>query len=600
MKTIDFRRSFLPLLTGAYFLMLFSPLPAQADAASKSGEISWFFLVVGLLGGLSLFLFGMDKMSDALKNVAGEKMKDILAVLSSNRIMGLITGAIVTAVIQSSSVTTVMLVGFVTAGLMSLSQTIGVILGADIGTTITAQIVAFKVTKYALLLLAIGFAMLFISKKEKIQQYGYMIMGLGMIFFGMGVMKDAMEPLRTYQPFIDLMANMSNPIFGVLIGAVFTALVQSSSASMGVVIVLAMQGLITLEAGIALALGANIGTCVTAGLATLGKPREAVRVAMCHVLFKIVGVTIMLPFIGPFAKFIVSISPTAAEGLTGLNAIAAVLPRQVANAHTIFNIGIAFLFLPFISQFARLVFWLVPDKPLPETDEIQPKYLNELLFHTPSLALDAARHEIKRMGKRVDVMNTAMMPAVMAGNKEALMAVRDMDEEVDILYKHIVNYLGQVSKLKLNDYQNHKMLKLMSTANDLEHIGDIIEVNMVNIGQDRLEKGIKISQETQKVMNTLHVVVSDALKAAVRAVVEEDQSFAKRVISMKVDINRLIEQANIHQAERLVSEDSGKFEAYSLEIEIIEKLKRIYYHAKHVAKSVLDMSEKDALVLEAA
>ncbi len=600
MKPIDFRHSFLPILMGVFFLMLFSPLPAQATTASESGEISWFFLVVGLLGGLSLFLFGMDKMSDALKNVAGEKMKDILAVLSSNRIMGLITGAIVTAVIQSSSVTTVMLVGFVSAGLMSLSQTIGVILGADIGTTITAQIVAFKVTKYALLLLSIGFAMLFISKKEKIQQYGYMIMGLGMIFFGMGVMKDAMEPLRTYQPFIDLMANMSNPIFGVLIGAVFTALVQSSSASMGVVIVLAMQGLINLEAGIALALGANIGTCVTAGLASLGKPREAVRVAMCHVLFKIVGVTIMLPFIGPFAKFIVSISPSAAESLTGLDAIAAVLPRQVANAHTIFNIGIAFVFLPFISQFARLVFWLVPDKPLPETDEIQPKYLNELLYHTPSLALDAARHEIKRMGKRVDVMNTAMMPAVMAGNKEALMAVRDMDEEVDILYKHIVNYLGQVSKLKLNDYQNQKMLKLMSTANDLEHIGDIIEVNMVNIGQERLEKGIKISQETQKVMNTLHVVVSDALKAAVRAVVEEDQGYAKRVISMKVDINQLIEQANIHQAERLVSEDSGKFEAYSLEVEIIEKLKRIYYHAKHVAKSVLEMSEKEALVFEAA
>ncbi|MCP4630886.1 MAG: Na/Pi cotransporter family protein, partial [bacterium] len=300
---------------GLFFLMLLSPLPAQAGTASESKEISWFFLVVGLLGGLSLFLYGMDKMSDALKNVAGEKMKDILSVLSNNRIMGLITGAIVTAVIQSSSVTTVMLVGFVTAGLMSLSQTIGVILGADIGTTITAQIVAFKVTKYALLLVAIGFAMLFTSKKEKIQQYGYMTMGLGMIFFGMGVMSDAMEPLRTYQPFIDLMANMSNPILGILVAAVFTALVQSSSASMGVVIVLAMQGLITLEAGIALALGANIGTCVTAGLASLGKPREAVRVAVCHVLFKIIGVLIMLPLIGPFAKFIVTISPSAPEGL---------------------------------------------------------------------------------------------------------------------------------------------------------------------------------------------------------------------------------------------------------------------------------------------
>ena len=199
--------------------MLILLLPARADAASKSEEISWFFLVVGLLGGLSLFLYGMERMSDALKNVAGEKMKDILAMLSSNRIMGMITGAVVTAVIQSSSVTTVMLVGFVTAGLMSLSQSIGVILGADIGTTITAQIVAFKVTKYALLLVAVGFGMLFISKKEKIQQYGYMVMGLGMIFFGMGVMSDAMHPLRTYQPFIDLMAGMSNPILGILVGA---------------------------------------------------------------------------------------------------------------------------------------------------------------------------------------------------------------------------------------------------------------------------------------------------------------------------------------------------------------------------------------------
>ena len=285
-------------------------------------------------------------MSDALKNVAGEKMKDILAMLSNNRFMGLITGARVTAVIQSSSVTTVMLVGFVSANLMSLSQTIGVILGADIGTTITAQIVAFKVTKYALLFLAIGFAMLFISKKEKIQQYGYMVMGLGMIFFGMGVMSEAMNPLRTYQPFIDLMASMSNPILGILVATIFTALVQSSSATMGVVIVLAMQGLITLEAGIALALGANIGTCVTAGLASIGKPREAVRVAASHVLFKVLGVLIMLPLIGPFAKFIVYISPLPPEGVTGIDAVASVLPRQVANAHTLFNVGIAVFFLP--------------------------------------------------------------------------------------------------------------------------------------------------------------------------------------------------------------------------------------------------------------
>ncbi|MGD8713040.1 MAG: Na/Pi cotransporter family protein [Desulfobacterales bacterium] len=599
MKSIDSRRTLLLGFLGLFFLMLLSPMPAQAGAASESKEISWFFLVVGLLGGLSLFLYGMEKMSAALKNVAGEKMKDILGMLSNNRFMGMVTGAIVTAVIQSSSVTTVMLVGFVTAGLMSLSQTIGVIMGSNIGTTITAQIVAFKVTKYALLLVAIGFGMLFSSKKEKIQQYGYMIMGLGMIFFGMGVMSDAMKPLRTYQPFLDLMTQMSNPVLGILVAALFTALIQSSSATTGVIIVLAMQGLISLKAGIALSFGANIGTCVTAFLASIGKPREALRVSIVHVLFNVVGVLIFLPFIGPFARFVVSISPSPAEGLTGLQAAASVLPRQVANAHTIFNATCGLVFLPFVTFFARIVFRLVPDKPLPEVEEIQPKYISDMLLHTPSLALEAARHEIKRMGKRVDLMNTAMMPAVLTGNKEALQAVREMDEEVDVLYKHIVNYLAEVSKLQLNEYQTQKMMKLMGAVNDLEQMGDVIEVSLVDLGEKRVKKGLKISDATQKVINTVHVVVSDALKAAVRAVVEEDEDFATRVISMKSDINHLVDRAELHQTKRLVCEDSGKFEAYSVEVDIIEKLKRIYYYAKRMAKTVVEIEEEKA-VMEAA
>jgi len=484
-----------------------------------------------------------------------------------------------------------MLVGFVTANLMSLSQTIGVILGADIGTTITAQIVAFKVTKYALLLLAVGFAMLFVSKKEKIQQYGYMIMGLGMIFFGMGVMSEAMAPLRTFQPFIDLMANMSNPLLGILVATIFTALVQSSSATMGVVIVLAMQGLITLEAGIALALGANVGTCVTAGLASIGKPREAVRVAASHVLFKVLGVILMLPLIGPFAEFVVYISPNPAEGASGIDAISSVLPRQVANAHTLFNVGIAVFFLPFISQFARLIYKLVPDKPIEIEKEIQPKYLSDMLFHTPSLALDAARHEVKRMGKRVDLMSSAMMPAVLTGDKESLLAIREMYQEVDVLHKHIVTYLAKASQLQLNEHQTLKLTNIMAAVNDLDHIGDLIEVNMVELGLKRINIGFKISEPTQKVVKTLHVVVSDALKAALRAVVEEDKDYAVRVISMKEDITELLKHAQLHQTERLVASDSGKFEAYSVELDIIEKLKRIYYHSKRVAKSVIELEE---------
>jgi phosphate:Na+ symporter len=396
------------------------------------------------------------------------------------------------------------------------------------------------------------------------------------------------------------MTQMSNPVWGILVAALFTALIQSSSATTGVIIVLAMQGLITLPAGIALSFGANIGTCVTALLASIGKPRDALRVSIVHVLFNVVGVLIFLPFISPFAKLVVSISPSAPEGLTGLQAAAAVLPRQVANAHTIFNATCAIIFLPLVTYFARIVYRLVPDKPLPEIEEIQPKYLSEMLLHTPSLALDAARHEIKRMGKRVDLMHTAMLPAVLTGNRESLQAVRDMDEEVDVLYKHIVNYLAEVSKLQLNEYQTQKMVKLMGAVNDLEHIGDVIEVNLVDLGEQRIKQGFKISGATQKVITTVHVVVSDALKAAVRAVVEEDKDFAMRATSMKTDLNRLVEQAELHQAQRLVSEDSGKFEAYSVEVDIIEKFKRIYYHAKRIAKTVVEIEEEKEAVAEAA
>ena len=248
------------LLPALAALLALACTPAIA-AVATAGEIDWPFMGMNLLGGLALFLFRMEQMADSLKAVAGERMKIVLAKLTTNRFMGAATGAFVTAVIQSSSVTTVLVVGFITAGLMSMAQSIGVIMGANIGTTITAQIVAFKVTKFALLMIAAGFGMLFFSKQEKIKQYGGMLMGLGLVFFGMSVMSDAMSPLRSYQPFLDLMARMENPLIGILVAAGFTALVQSSSATTGIVIVMATQGFITLEAGIALAFGANIGTC---------------------------------------------------------------------------------------------------------------------------------------------------------------------------------------------------------------------------------------------------------------------------------------------------------------------------------------------------
>ena len=293
-------------------LVLAYPLAGFA-AGAPAGEIDWLRLLMGLFGGLAMFLFGMEQMSDGLKGAAGDTLKDILARLTRNRFMGALTGAFVTAVLNSSSVTTVLVVGFISAGFMTLAQSVGVIMGANIGSTFTAQIIAFNVTQYALIMVAIGFYFLFAGRQEKTRYYGAMIMGLGLVFYGMGVMGDAMKPLRTYEPFIELMTRMENPLLGILVGAVFTGLVQSSAATTGIAIVMATEGLISLPAGIALAFGANIGTCVTALLAAIGKPVDAQRAAAVHTLFNIAGVLVWILFIPLLVDIVVAISPASPE-----------------------------------------------------------------------------------------------------------------------------------------------------------------------------------------------------------------------------------------------------------------------------------------------
>jgi len=554
-------------------------------AAGTGGDIDWFNMSMKLLGGLALFLFGMEQMADALKAVAGERMKIILAKLTTNRFMGAATGAFVTAIIQSSSVTTVLVVGFITAGLMSMAQSIGVIMGANIGTTITAQIVAFKVTKFALLMVAAGFGMLFFSKQEKIKQYGGMLMGLGLVFFGMSVMSEAMSPLRSYQPFLDLMTRMENPLIGILVAAAFTGLIQSSSATTGIVIVMATQGFITLEAGIALAFGANIGTCVTAMLAAIGKPREAVRAAVVHVLFNVFGVLVWVGFIPQLAEFVTSLSP-AHPGLSGTDKLAAEAPRQIANAHTVFNIANTLIFIGFTSQFARLVQKLVPDKPVEEIITAQPKYLDEALLDTPSLALDRARLEIGHMGDRVKDMLQDIMTAIINGNRTMLKNIARIDDDVDILHGHIVTYLGQISQKALTEEQTRVLVDLMAAANDLENIGDIIETDMVYLGNEGIDNEVSISEETRAVLRKLHDIVSITAELAIDAVIEDDLRAAQEVISMKADISRLMESAAMHETKRLVAEEPNRLAAYTLEMDLIEKLKRIYYFAKRMAKTV--------------
>ena len=558
-------------------------------AVTEEFSIHWGDMGMKLFGGLALFLFGMEQMADALKAVAGERMKIILAKLTTNRFMGAITGAFVTAVIQSSSVTTVLVVGFISAGLMTLTQSIGVIMGANIGTTITAQIVAFKVTKLALLMVAIGFSMLFFSKGEKTRQYGGMLMGLGLVFYGMSVMSDAMKPLRSFEPFLDLMKSMENPLLGILIAAAFTGLVQSSSATTGIVIVMASQGFITLPAGIALAFGANIGTCVTAGLASIGKPREAVRAATVHILFNVFGVVVWFAFITHLAEFVTWFSPSHSD-LSGTERLAAETPRQIANAHTVFNIANTLIFIGFVPLFAKVVNWLVPDriedKEANERAIVRPRYLDEDLVSTPSMALDMARLEVGRMGERVKSMQDRILPAVFAKDRNALDEIANIDDEVDILHGEIVTYLGHVSRQSLTDAHTNELINLMAAVNDLESIGDIIETDLVLLGEKCINEKVDISKATQVVLTELHGTISKTVDSAVVAVLQNNQRAAREVINAKGSVNRLIDAANKHEAERLTADAPNRLAAYTIEVDMIEKLKRIYYFSKRMSKSL--------------
>jgi phosphate:Na+ symporter len=560
--------------------MLSSLVIATAELAVETTDsIKWFTLIVGLVGGLAIFLFGMDLMTDALKLIVGDKARAVLEKLTANRFVGLLTGAGITAVIQSSSVTTVLVVGFISAGLMSFVQSIPVILGSNIGTTITAQLIAFNITNWALVLVSVGFGVSALAKRQKRKSQGTALLGLGLIFFGMVVMGSALSPLRTYEPFINVMETLDNPLLGILAGAVITAILQSSSATTGIVIVLATQGLITPGAGIALVLGANIGTSVTALLAAIGKPREAQRAAVAHLLFNVLGVILWIPFVG----WLVSV----VGGIGGGTA------REVANAHTVFNVVNALVFLPFVNQFAAFVTKLVPDKPV--DGEMRPKYLDRSLIRNPSLALSAARMEMLRMASRVQGMLADILPATLDGTIDSLAEIEAMDDEVDLLHGLLLEYLGDVGESRLSEASSDELMDLFEATNSLEAIGDIIETNLIALGHQRIGESVTVSDETREVLEIYHKAVYDAFQLALIAVTQKDQAAAKKVSRMKSHIRNLERAATQHEAERLVADEPNRIATYRFEIDLIANLKRIYYFTRRIARVAVPESEQASM-----
>jgi phosphate:Na+ symporter len=558
--------------------MMLLLIQAAEVVVETSEEIKWGTLLFGLLGGLALFLIGMDMMTEALRVIVGARARGVLERLTSNRFTGLLTGAGITAVVQSSSVTTVLLVGFITAGLMTFVQSVPVILGSNIGTTITAQIIAFKVTSWALALMAGGFVYSKLAKRERRKAQGIAITGLGMVFFGMVVMGDAMNPLRTYEPFIDAMEALSNPLIGILVGALFTALIQSSSATTGIVIVLAGQGLISLEAGIALVLGANIGTSVTALLAAIGKPREAQRAAMAHLVFNVAGVVIWFPFIGLLVSWVLRIGGG--------------VPREIANAHTIFNVVNALIFLPFVNPFAAFIVRIMPSKPA--TGEMQPKYLDLGLLRTPGIALAKARMEMLRMARRVEGMLIDILPAILDGDIDTMAEIEARDDEVDSIHGHIIEFLGEISQIKLSQDQSAELVDLFAATNAIEAIGDIIETNLVALGRDKISASIEVSPETRELIEQYHQSVVDALELALIAVTQKDAESARSAKKMKSSIRDYEDEALERQSERLIVDEPNRIATYRFETDVMTNLKRVHHFIRRIARVAIPIHQQDA------
>ena len=593
MSKIQKRKSLILIVV---LISLIQPLAAMDTKES----IHWMFLIFSLFGGLALFLYGMEQMSDGLKKTAGDKMRSILSALTNNRLIGLTVGAFVTMVIQSSSATTVMLVSFVQAQLMTFVQSLGVILGAGIGTTITAQLIAFKLTDYALLMVATGFAVRMFSKKDIYKHIGEIIMGFGILFFGMKTMSDAMLPLRTYAPFIDLLKGLENPLLGLLVGAVFTALIQSSSAFTGIIIVLAQQGLLTLDAGIPLILGTNLGTSVTAGLASIGTTREAKRVALAHTMFKVGGILLFILWIPTFADIIRNISPTS--NAVGLDKLAGETPRQIANAHTLFNVSLAFIFLPFTILFSKLILLILPRRDAEKGVVPATWHLDDTAISTPAIAIGLAQTEISRMVKiSKRMLNAIILPFISQEEKRdeiypqlSLREGIDMREEkIDFLEEKVTEYLFRITREELNKSQAAEVYAMMTIAKDMESIGDVVHRNLIPLIDKKYKLKRDFTKTGKKEIEDYHLRVMKQMSRIETAFVENDFTKAKNIIKKEAKYRELEAGYRMAHLKRVQSEKTKSTVTHEIHMELMDMLKQIHVYLRNMAQAIIDLNQDD-------
>lgn len=542
--------------------------------------------LLGLLGGLALFLYGMQMMSTGLEAAAGNRMKRILEKLTANRFLGVLVGAGITAAIQSSSATTVMVVGFVNSGMMTLRQAVWIIMGANIGTTVTGLLIALDVGALAPLLAFIGVAFVVFLKKPSFHHWGQIIAGLGILFIGMEMMSGAMSPLRESAFFIDLMTQMSNPLLGILVGAAFTAIIQSSSASVGILQTLAASGLIGLPSAVYILFGQNIGTCITAVLASVGTSRSAKRTTIIHLLFNVIGTTIftVLCILTPFARFVESMIPGSPEG-------------QIAAMHTIFNIATTVLLLPFGVQLAKIAERILPEHVSDSMNQRRLLYIKpvdssqEHRIGTSAIALTGISRELGRMAEIVETNIRESFLTVLDGVPKRLPAVEDTEETIDFLNKEISRYISSVIVHETNETDSERISAYFKISSNLERIGDHA-MNICEYTKLMEEKHIAFGDSVREEIGQMQAVSLEAMRLTYPM---ELESISTERITTIAKLEQKIDDMTLNmRQQQLRRMHDGADESAVLYSELLTDFERIGDHILNIGEALAQISNPAA------
>lgn len=528
---------------------------------------SVFMMVLMLFGGMGLLLYGINVMSEGLQKMAGHKLRRILGTVTNRPFLGLFAGALITVLFQSSTATTVILVGLAGAGVVTLRQCLPVILGADIGTTVTAQLIALKVTEVSLPIVGLGATIVFFTKRDRYRRIGQAIIGFGLLFLGLKIMAEAMGPLRDSAVFKNALLHVShNPPLAIVVAAFFTFLIHSSAAALGVIIVLATQGLIDTLSALYFILGANVGTSFTALLSSIGSRREALRVASAHFFAKLGGTCLVFPFAVPFVGWLSSVTSSPSF--------------QVANAHTLFNVAITFAFLPFRNLGARVLERLLPEKKIPE---FEPRYLNEALLDTPSIALGLAYKEVVRLSAEVLRMFRDVDRVLRTGNADIIDRIIHKENVINALFSKATTYLTLLLRRPLHREEFAKGMGLVQVLNDLELISDIISKNVAPLLQNKLRENITFSPTGWEDLVLMYQEVCLMMRLTHKALVRADYCLAEQAIKLLPKITKLergLRSTHIYRLREGIKESEL---SSRLHLELLNAYLRISEHLRSIA-----------------